>query len=65
MKIQIEDYRGNDICSFKINTFANDDGIADIGDFIDCNYADMDEDENGDLYIRVQLEKEDLTIYSN
>lgn len=65
MKIQIEDYRGNDICSFKINTFANDDGIADIGDFIDCNYADMDEDENGEPYIRVQLEKEDLTIYSN
>jgi hypothetical protein len=49
MKIQIEDYRGNDICSFKINTFANDDGIADMGDFKDCNYADMDEDENGDL----------------
>ena len=65
MKIQIEDYRGNDICSFKINTFADDDSIADMGDFKDCNYADMDEDENGDLYIRVQLEKEDLTLYSN
>jgi hypothetical protein len=65
MKIQIEDYRGNDICSFKINSFANDDGIADIGDFIDCNYADMDEDENGDLYIRVQLEKEDFTNNNN
>jgi hypothetical protein len=61
MKIQIEDYRGNDLCSFAIDNFSE----GDIKDFKDCNYADMDEDENGELYIRVQLEKEDLTLYSN
>ena len=62
MKIQIEDYNGNDLCSFKINTFAHGNGIDDVGDFKDCNYADMDEDDNGELYIRVQLEKENLTL---
>ena len=41
------------------------DELYDIKDFKDCNYADMDEDENGDLYIRVQLEKEDLTQDNN
>jgi hypothetical protein len=61
MKIQIEDYRGNDLCSFSIDNIRG----YDIKDFKDCNYADIDEDENGDLYIRVQLENEDLTLYSN
>jgi len=61
MIIQIEDYRGNDLCSFAIDNFSE----GDIKDFKDCNYADMDEDENGDLYIRVQLEKEDLTHNNN
>lgn len=61
MKIQIEDYRGNDLCSFAIDNISG----GDIKDFKDCNYADIDEDENGDLYIRVQLEKEDLTHNNN
>jgi len=61
MKIQIEDYRGNDLCSFAIDNIS----VSSIKDFKDCNYADMDEDENGDLYIRVQLEKEDLTQDNN
>jgi len=61
MIIQIEDYRGNDLCSFSIDNIRG----YDIKDFKDCNYADMDEDENGDLYIRVQLEKEDLTHNNN
>lgn len=65
MKIVIEDYYGNDICSFKVNTFAKNNGVDDIGDFVDCNYADMDEDENGEPYIRIQFENEDLTLYSN
>lgn len=42
MKIVIEDYNGNDLCSFRVNTFANNDGV----------------DEYSELYIRIQLEKE-------
>jgi len=58
MKIVIEDYNGNDLCSFKVNTFADGNGVDDVGDFKDCNYADMDNDDNGESYIRIQLEKE-------
>jgi hypothetical protein len=58
MKIVIEDYNGNDLCSFKVNTFADNNGVDDIGDFKDCNYADMDVDEYSEPYIRIQLEKE-------
>lgn len=65
MKIQIEDYFGNDICSFKVNTFTKKNGLVDIGEFEDCNYADMEEDENGEPYVRIQLENEDLTLYNN
>ena len=65
MKIVIEDYYGNDICSFKVNTFVDNNGLADIGDFKDCSYADMEEDENSEPYIRIQLESKDLTLYSN
>ena len=50
MKIVIEDYRGNDLCSFAIDNISG----GDIKDFKDCNHADIDEDENGDLYIRIQ-----------
>ena len=35
MKIVIEDYNGNDLCSFKVNTFANNNGVDDIGEFED------------------------------
>lgn len=65
MKIVIEDYHGNDICSFKVNTFASNNGVDDIGDFVDCNYADMEEDEFSEPFIRIQLEKKDLTLCSN
>jgi hypothetical protein len=65
MKIKIEDYYGNDICSFKVNTFADNNGLQDIGEFIDCSYADMEVDEYSEPYVRIQLENEDLTLYSN
>ena len=65
MKIQIEDYYGNDICSFKVNTLTNNNGLQDLGDFVDCSYADMEVDENSEPYVRIQLENENLTLYSN
>mgnify|MGYP001177833568 FL=1 len=64
MKIQIEDYYGNNICSFKVNTFADNNGVDDIGEFEDCNYADMEVDEYSEPYIRIQLDKKDFTLYS-
>ena len=63
MKIKIEDYYGNDICSFKVNTFADDNGLQDIGEFEGCSYADMDTDEYSEPYIRIQLENENLTLF--
>ena len=65
MKIKIEDYYGNDICSFKVNTFANNNSLQDIGEFEGCSYADMDIDEYSEPYIRIQLENENLTLLSN
>ena len=63
MKIVIEDYYGNDICSFKVNTFANNNGVDDIGEFEGCNYADMELDEYSEPYIRIQLDNENLKLY--
>tara|TARA_Y100001938_G_C7975148_1_gene371367 strand:+ start:627 stop:824 length:198 start_codon:yes stop_codon:yes gene_type:complete len=65
MKIVIEDYYGNDICSFKVNTFANNNGLQDIGEFENCNYADMETDEYSEPYVRIQLENEALTLFPN
>jgi len=65
MKIQIEDYYGNDICSFVINPSQNNNGLQDIEDFKDCSYADMEVDEYSEPYVRIQLENESLTLYSN
>ena len=49
MKVMIEDYNGNDICSFECSDFKNP---------INCSIADIDEDEEGIHYIRIQLEEE-------
>ena len=49
MKVIIEDYYGNDLCSF---------GALEIKDLKDCNVADIDEDEEGIKYIRLQIEEE-------
>ena len=55
MKIVIEDYYGNDICSFVVNLSQCD--VLDLDQFVDCNYADMEVDENSEPYMRIQLEK--------
>ena len=46
MKIIIEDYNGNDLCSFE---------AFEIKNFKDCSVADIDEDEEGITYMRLQL----------
>jgi len=53
MKIKIEDYNGNDLCELNINTFTN---LLQINNLIDCNIADIDVDEDGKEYLRIQLE---------
>ena len=65
MKIKIEDYFGNDICSFVVNESENNNGLKDVSGFVDCSYADMDIDEYSEPYIRIQLENENLTSFSN
>ena len=65
MKIKIEDYYGNDICSFVVNETQNNNGLADISNFVDCSYADMEVDECSEPYVRIQLEYENLTLCSN
>ena len=65
MKIKIEDYFGNDICSFVVNESENNNGLNEVSDFVDCNYADMEIDEYSEPYIRIQLENENLTLFSN
>lgn len=51
MRIKIEDYFGNDICELHINTFTD---LCQIDNLIDCNIADVDEDDDGE-YLRIQL----------
>ena len=52
IKIQIEDYFGNDLCSFDV-----DDSVDRLPlKLVNCNIADIDEDETGEPYVRVQLE---------
>ena len=58
MKIVIEDYYGNDLCSFfaHIDSYHLDN--TDCGgllQFKNCDIADKDIDENGVEYIRIQL----------
>ena len=50
MKIIIEDYNGNDLCSFE---------AFEIKNFKDCSVADIDLDENGVEYMRLQQEGEE------
>ena len=50
MLVIIEDYNGNDLCSFE---------AFEIKDFKNCSVADIDEDEEGIKYIRLQIEEEE------
>ena len=65
MKIKIEDYFGNSLCSFVVNESKNNNGVKEVSDFVDCSYADMDIDEYSEPYIRIQLENENLTLFQN
>ena len=51
MKIIIEDYNGNDLCSFECITREA------ITELKNCNITDIDEDEYGLQEIRIQLEE--------
>lgn len=51
MRIFIEDYEGNDLCSLNINTFTD---LCQIKNLTDCSLADEETDANG-TYIRIQL----------
>ena len=53
MKVIIEDYNGNDLCSFECITREV------ITKLKNCNIADIDEDEYGLQEIRIQLEEEE------
>ena len=51
MKIVIEDYNGNDLCSFTVagnieNSIVRFDG---------CTHADTDVDDNGETFMRIKL----------
>ena len=53
MKIKIEDYYGNDMCELHINTFTD---LSQIDNLIDCNIADVDVNEDGEEYLRIQMD---------
>ena len=55
--IQIVDYNGNDIMSFRIC------GVSDLmrlRDLHDCSLADTDTNEDGDTIFRIQSEDENV-----
>jgi len=59
MRIIIEDYNGNDLCELHIDTFTD---LCQIENLIGCNIADVDTDEKGKDYLRVQLNKENKKV---
>ena len=54
MKIILEDYNGNDLCELHIDTFTD---LCQIENLIDCNIVDVDTDEQGNEFLRLQLNK--------
>jgi len=57
MLIIIENYNGNDLCKIDINTFKD---LCEIKNLIGCNIADIDTDEQGNEFIRVQLNTDNI-----
>ena len=58
MKIVIEDYYGNDLCSLVVynnHEYYDDDVAIETGSLKNCDIADKDIDEDGNEYIRIQL----------
>ena len=62
MRIIIEDYNGNELCKLDINTFTD---LCEIENLIGCDIADVDTDEQGNEYLRVQLNKDNILILKN
>jgi len=66
MRIVIEDYNGNDLCSFEVPSYEKDTRWLDSMPIIikqwNCSLADVDTDDNGNEYIRVQLDIRPLEI---
>ena len=56
MKVIIEDYNGNDLFTFNSNEWAKIN--KDVINAFNCNIADIDKDEEGIKYIRLQIEEE-------
>ena len=54
MRIIIEDYNGNELCKIDINTFKD---LCEIENLIGCDIANVDTDEQGNEYLRIQLNK--------
>ena len=65
MKIKLKITTAMIFVTFKVNTFASNNSLQDIGEFEGCSYADMDIDEYSEPYIRIQLENENLTLLQN
>lgn len=61
MIIIVEDYNGNELCKLDINTFKD---ISEIENLIGCDIADVDKDEQGNEYLRLQLNKDNILIKS-
>tara|TARA_R100001594_G_scaffold35110_1_gene64242 strand:- start:202 stop:489 length:288 start_codon:yes stop_codon:yes gene_type:complete len=55
MLVIIEDYNGNDLCSFE---------AFEIKDFKNCDIADIDENEDGIKYMRLQINKKEDRKFS-
>jgi hypothetical protein len=55
MKIVLEDYYGNDLCELHIDTFTD---LCEIDNLIGCDIADVDTDDNGNEYLRIQLNEQ-------
>ena len=54
MKIVIEDFYGNDICSFESSGTSLKGSLENL---VNCSIADIDGDDFGIDYIRIQLER--------
>ena len=58
MRIVIEDYNGNDLCSFEVPSYEYTrwlDSMPMITKQWNCSLADVDTDDNGKEYLRIQL----------
>jgi hypothetical protein len=56
MKIVIEDYNGNDICSFRIPLLTNNSKFY-LDMLEGCSLADIEEDEELNKCMRIQLDR--------